>query len=435
MKRISLFGAGLLVTAIALTATPVRAQYANEFTIAKVIKQVTTTQSIAGSGTVEVQVQVNADGTHKVIKVLKSTNPGDNAAAMEIAQTSTYRPAHKGKTPQTSFYSFKLRFNGKVVANQSDTSAPGGSSIEGLIRGGKYSQAIAKADMALLNSPGNPQLLQLLGAAQFFSGDDASAASSFGKVPSITKQFSQVAANAFANAAVKLSATDPAQSLAFAQKAVALNANSNSNFALGVAQIANKQYADAIATLKPVRDKAPDTKTKLAIDRELLTAYLASNDTAGADALAAEMKQLDPNGNSAAVAIGGYYISQGNAAMQAKDFDAALKAYEQAAGVADPKVSVTGDQGATLAVLSMPKPDYTKAKDYATKWVTATPDDPQANYYAGIAYADFSGNVSHNSGDRTQAVTYLKKADTLAKAAGNVGLSLQIENQLKAIQP
>ena len=59
------------------------------------------------------QVQVNADGSHKAIKVIRSTNPGDNAAAMDIAQNSSYRPAHRGSTPVTSFYDFTLKFNGK----------------------------------------------------------------------------------------------------------------------------------------------------------------------------------------------------------------------------------------------------------------------------------------------------------------------------------
>lgn len=436
MKRISLFGIGLLVTAAVLGASPARAQYANEFTIAKVIKEGTTTQAIAGSGTVEVKVQVNADGTHKVMGVLKSTNEGDNAAALEIAQNSTYRPAHRGTTPVVSFYSYILKFNGKAVASSSDTeSGTPGAAIEELIRGGKYSDAISKANAALLNSPGDPRYLQLLGAAQFFSGDQAAAAASFARVPTIDKQFAQVAANAFAGAAVKDSATDPVQSLDLAQRAVGLANTSNSQFALGVAQLANKQYTASIATLTPVRDKSPDNATKLAIDRQLLSAYLGANDTAGADSVAAQMKQLDPNGNSAATAIAIYYVNLGNAGIQAKDYPGALAAYDKAAGAGDPKLAVTAALGATLAILQMPKPDFAKAKDYATKAVTGMPDDPQANFYAGLAYADYYANVSHSDKDKEQGVTYLKKADTLAKAAGNVGLSLQIENQLKAIQP
>jgi len=427
MKRISHIGAGLLATAFALSGLPAQAQYANEFHIAKVVKQGTTTQPIAGSGTVEVQVQVNADGTHKVMKVLKSSNEGDNAAALEIAQTSTYRPATKGTTPQTSFYSFVLKFNGKSVANSVDESAgtPGGSEIEALIRDKKYDEAIAKTNVSLISSPGNPQLLQLLGIAQYFKGDEVASATAFAKVPTINKEWANLAASAFAGAAVTQSAVDAEQSMTFAQKAVGLANNANSNFALGVAQLANKQYAAAIATLKPVHDKATGS-TKLQIDRELLTAYLGTNDTDGINAMSAEMKTLDPTGNSAALAIGNHYLLMGNAAVQAKDYEGAVKAYDQAIATGDPKVAVTGELGAALAIIQMPKPDYARAKGYAVKAVTGAPDDPNANFAAGIAFA--------GTGDKKGAITYLKKADDLAKAAGNVGLSLQIENQLKSLQ-
>ena len=104
--------------ALAIGTDRVCAQYANEFSEAKLINQGKTTHSIAGNGKVVVQVQVNADGSHKAIKVISSTNPGDNAAAMDIAQNSTYRPAHRGKTPITAFYDFTLRLQRQVRSEQ-----------------------------------------------------------------------------------------------------------------------------------------------------------------------------------------------------------------------------------------------------------------------------------------------------------------------------
>jgi hypothetical protein len=94
---------------------PARAQYATEFVPAKLIKEGKTSTTIAGSGKVVVQVQVNADGSHKVTKIISSTNSGDNAAATEIANSSTYRPARRGTTPITAFYDFTLRFSGRTV--------------------------------------------------------------------------------------------------------------------------------------------------------------------------------------------------------------------------------------------------------------------------------------------------------------------------------
>ena len=123
MKRIFCRRAMAALAGLLLPALPAAAQYANEFFPAKLLKQGETSVGIAGTGTVVVQVQVNADGTHKAIKVIKSTNAGDNAAAMDIAQNSTYRPAHRGTTPVPAFYDFTLKFNGKSVASSDDREA------------------------------------------------------------------------------------------------------------------------------------------------------------------------------------------------------------------------------------------------------------------------------------------------------------------------
>ena len=109
MKRLSPFAASL-AAAVALASAPAYAQYATEFVPAKLIKQGATTVPIAGTGIVVVQVQINPDGSHKATKVIRSTNQGDNAAALSIAQGSTYRPARRGTTPVTAFYDFTLKF-------------------------------------------------------------------------------------------------------------------------------------------------------------------------------------------------------------------------------------------------------------------------------------------------------------------------------------
>ncbi|MBV8638765.1 MAG: tetratricopeptide repeat protein [Candidatus Eremiobacteraeota bacterium] len=430
--------------AMAATTVPALAQVANEFSIAKVMKVGTSSQPISGSGTVKVQVQVNADGSHKAMKVISSTNPGDNAAAMEIAQNSSYRPAHRGTTPITSFYDFELKFNGKSVSHTEQGGGGGAPSalagapssvtgpIDAAIRAHQYDTAISKANAALVSSPGNPAILQLLGIAQYYNKDYPSAAATFSKVDTIGKEFQPLAADAFASASVQESQTNPSTALDYAQKAVGLANNSNSQFALGVAQLANKQYPQAITTLKAVHDKTTDPKTKVAIDRQLLSAYLATNDTAGANATTAEMKQLDPTGGSATTAVGSHYIQLGNDAMTAKNYDDALKDYDQAAATGDPKVTVTANTGAAFAILSMQKPDYQKAQSYAAKAVAAAPNDPQANYAAGVSMVGIYAN-SKKASDKQQALDFLNKADQAAKAAGNTALALQIENQIKNI--
>ncbi|MGA9943798.1 MAG: TonB family protein, partial [Candidatus Cybelea sp.] len=169
---------------VAVAQAPALAQYANEFTPAKLIHQGKTTNAIAGNGTVVVQVQVNADGSHKAVKVIHSSNSGDNAAAMDIAQNSSYRPAHRGNTPVVSFYDFTLKFNGKSVAtNANETeggATPGGGGgglspaatrVAALIRQGAYQQARSKAEADLLSAPEDESLRQMLGIAAYDAGD------------------------------------------------------------------------------------------------------------------------------------------------------------------------------------------------------------------------------------------------------------------------
>jgi TonB family protein len=440
MNRISRIVAALCAIGVASAAVPALAQ-SEDYSIAKVIKQGTTGHAISGSGTVQVQVQVNADGTHKVIKILKSSNHGDDNAAMEIAQNSTYRPARRGSTPITTFYDFNLRFNGKSVQTPEEAAISGGggatAAIDALVRSGKYKDAIAKANAALLSSPGNPAVLQLLGVAQYYDNDFVDAATTFNRVDDIKKPFQPIAAQAFATGAVRVSATNPSQSLDFAHKAMVLSGgDSTSKFALGVAQLANKQYPDAVATLKSVHDQlGDDPKAKAAkinVDQVLLQAYLATNDPAGAQAIANEMKSLDPSGNGAARAIAQHYLQAGNDAMKAADYAGALKDFDQAASAGSPPDAVTANTFAAFAMMSLAKPDYDKAKQYALKAVAAAPDDVQANFAAGVAYADIYSTSKKND-DKTQALTYLKKSDQLAKAAGNEGLALQIESQIKNI--
>lgn len=435
MNRINRIVAGITALTIAAAALPALAQ-SEDYSIAKVIKQGTTSHPVAGSGTVQVQVQVNADGTHKAIKVLRSSNPGDNAAAMEIAQNSTYRPARRGSTPITTFYDFNLHFNGKSAAADMGSGGGDTAAIDALVRAGKYKDAIAKANAALLSSPGDPGVLQLLGVAQYYDNDFTDAAATFSRVQDIKKPFQPIAAQAFATGAVHASQSNPAQALDYANKAVTLSkGDATSKFALGVAQLANKQNDAALATLKGVHDQVvadpkADAKTKLNVDQELLQAYLANNDSAGANATAAEMKQLDPSGSGASRALSNHYLQLGSDAQNAGDFATAAKNFDQAAAVSTGQDAVTANTLAAFAVMRETKPDYGKGKEYAQKAVTGAPNDAQANFALGLAYYGTYA-TSNKADDKTQALTYLNKADQLAKAAGNEGLALQIEAQIK----
>jgi tetratricopeptide (TPR) repeat protein len=442
MKRISGIAA-LAAATVALGALPAVAQYANEFTPAKLIKQGTTSTDIAGSGLVIVQVQVNADGTHKAIKVIKTTNSGDNSAALDIAQNSTYRPAHRGATPVTAFYDFTLRFNGKSVASSQSGGGGGGSAglspaataVANLIRTKNYDQAKAKAQAGLLSAPDDQSLRQMLGIAAFDSGDVTMAAQAFDKVPTIGKQFQPAAAASFAAASVSVADQNATEALGYAQKAVALNPDANSRFALGTAQLANKQYTDAIATLKSVHDTAMnDPKlskaAKVNIDARLMSAYLATGDSKNAQAIANEIKQLDPSSTLPGRVLGNTYLKMGVDAGTAQKYDDALKYYDMAAAQGDPEVAVTADTEAAFLITKTPKPDFKKMQAYADKAIAIKPDDPQANFAEGIAYAG-QWTQSHDDSQKKKALDALNHADSLAKAAGNEALALSIETFIK----
>lgn len=447
------------IVALAATAflgfsqLPALAQYANEFTPAKLIKQGTTTHDIAGNGTVVVQVQVNADGSHKVIKVLRSTNSGDNAAAMDIAQTSSYHPAHRGSKPETSFYDFTLKFNGKAVVNTPSESeggsgggggggtapagnlSPAAGQVAALIRQGQYHQAVSKAQAELLSSPGDESLHQMLGIAAFDAGDFTTAAAAFDKVTTIGSQFRPIAARSFAAAAVRVAQSNPAQSLEYAQKAMALDSGTNSRFALGVAQLANNDTTAAIASLKAAHDAAMSdskipTASKVNMDSELEQAYLANHDTASAQAIAAQIKQLDPNSTAGSAAMASTLIKSGNEAVDAKDTDTALKDFDQAAASGDPKIAVTANTLAAFAIARSAKPDYKRMEAYAEKALAVSPDDAAANFAQGIALTAQWAS-SHDDATKKRAAAALDKADQQAKAEGNEAMALQIETFVK----
>lgn len=437
MKRISRIAAAVSAAAFAFTAAPSMAQYANEYTPAKLIKRGNSSKAIAGSGTVIVQVQVNADGSHKAMKVLKSTNAGDNDAAMDIADASSYRPAHRGSQAITAFYDFTLKFNGKSVssAEQGSASSPAAAGIEGLIRSNHYAEAEKRAQAAVLSNPSDERSRELLGLAAYYNSDYDVAASSFSKVTTISKQFQPIAGQAFASAAISDADKDPSQSLAYAQKSVSLGGGTTAQLALGVAQIANKQNAEGVATLKGVHDKLfadPKTpvKVKVGIDSRLLNAYLATGDSAGATAIAGELKQLDPSSTVPGRVMGNHYLQLGSAALQAKNYADALKNFDQAAATGDQQVAVTANTQAAFTLLSMEKPDGNKVKGYADKALAIKGDSPEANYAEGVAYVLLYVNGKKDD-DKKSATTYLNKADALAKAAGNTSLALQIETFMK----
>ncbi|HEY8312789.1 MAG TPA: hypothetical protein VIG51_01330 [Candidatus Baltobacteraceae bacterium] len=426
--------------AAALVA-PAAAQYSNEYAPPKLVSQGKTGTAIAGSGTVVVQVQVNANGSHKVVRVLHSTNAGDNAAAMDIASHSTYRVARRGKKPITAFYDFTLKFKGKSVASSASAGAAASgptAQIARMIRVGNYAGAKAQATQYLASNPTDALAAQELGVAEYFLNDFPASASAFEKAGTISPAYKSVAAHAYASAAVALQQSSPTQALAYAKSASQLESSANSYYALGSAELASKDYSAAVTDLKKARDlafadKKTDTKAKVNLDAALISAYMGANDTADAQATAAEIKKLDPSSTIADRMMGNQQLAGAQAAAKAGNHEQAITMYEQIAQKStDHQLQVTAYTSAAFEESQLTKPDYGKMKVDADKAVALAPTDAQANFAEGIALAgQYIAGGSTNAGLKSEAQSTLAKADSEAKAAGNTALSFNIESFIK----
>lgn len=427
--------AGVLAAMYGFSIQPASAiSYADAYVPPKLLTRGMSSSPVTGNGTVVVQVQVNADGTHKVVKVIRSSAPSDNKAALEIAQSSTYRAATRGGKPITAFYDYSLKFTGAAVAKGPVSYA----SISKLNRAGNYPEAKAQAQKFLATHAGNRAVTEQMAVAEFFLKDYAGSAKAFSQLSSVSKPYRALAAAALVNASISLSTAatpDATQAEAYARKALALDSGPNSTYALGMAQIAAKNYPDAVVSLKKARDQAfadkrTDLKSKQNLDTNLLEAYIANNDITNAEQVAAQMKKLDPSETLSERVLGNYYLTAALAAVKAKQFDAAVKQFDQAAAVGDPDVQVTAYTQAAFAISSSAKPDYAVMKSYADKALAVKSDDALANYAEGVALTGQYQN-GKKAELKTQATDYCNKAIAYAKAAKNDSLVTNIQSFMK----
>ena len=452
-----LAAAAAAVFAAAAVAAPAWAQnYANQFSPAKLVHRADTSVPIAGPGTVVIQVLVNANGTHRVTHIIRSTNHADDAAAIDIAKNSTYIPQHRGKTPVTGFYDFTIVFHGKTVAGSGG--GTGGVVVSGastqadkLIHAGKYTQAKALLQQALASKPTDATLNQQLATADFFLKDYTGAAASFDKVSSISKPFLQVAAQAYAMAAVNLAPTDATSAVTYAQKAVVLAPSGGTYYILGSAQTQAGDTTAAIPNLEKARsmalaDPKTDLRSKVNIDSALLQAYIKAGNTTAAEPIKNEILQLDPTNTTVRRMAGNQYLAAGNAASSAGKHEEALNDFLTAAKQGDNDVAVTGYASAALEennlinaqkTPAVPNDYLTKMKPYADQALALNPNDSLANYALGVAMAGAWIVGGKNKADfKTQALNALNKARGEAQAQGNMSLAFNIDKFIKAnIQP
>jgi len=423
-----------VIAALALGAVPVSAsaQTAVFYVPPKLASRGTNTTPIAGKGTVTVKVFVHANGKADAPSaVTKSTNPADNAAALEIAKTSTYKPASKDGKPADAFYTFVLSFTGAGAIGDASSETANGSlqKVAVLERGGNYAGAKAQLATYLQSKPNDKEANLLLGVADAFTDDFSAAATAFDKAGTIPAKYQTLAGKTYSNAAVAaLKANQDDAAIAYAGKAIELAPSAEPYNIRGSAEYAQKKYDVAVADLEKARDLATAEKAdnhQLAIiETNLTAAYMGSGQSDKGLAAAKEVGRLDPSITQTADLIAQYYNDKATTLVKAGDRKGAADQLD-AGAAAVPKYAVQLYSNAATILASDTKPDWKVVKAEADKALAIDPNDARSNYVAGVALA--------NDKDTKDALTYLNKAQAAAKTGNDADLSKQIDAALKQL--
>ena len=358
----------------------------------------------------------------------KSTNHGDDAAATEIAKTSTYKPGERDAKAIDAYYTLSLKFNGGSVVNDTGTTANQLMAANALIRAGKYADAKTQIDEYLAAHSGDKDAEALLGVSDSYLNDNAGSAAAFDAAGTIPDRFKVVAAKAYSDAAVDaLKAKNNDQAVALATKSLALQESVNSLYLRGTAYANAQQYPQAIADLEKARALAGSGKaeqsTLNAIDAGLATSYLFGGQADKGLALAKDIKRRDPSNTRIDDTVSAYYSRQASDAIKAGNRTLAVTALENAATAVPSRAAGLYVQAAN--VLSQgDKPDWKAVKAEADKALALTPNDARANFVAGIALA--------NQGDSKNAIVFLQKAK--ASVGSDSDLNTNIDTALKKLQ-
>lgn len=406
---------GVACGAIA-TADPATQYY----TPPHLIKQGTATTSPAGNGIVVIQVLVNTDGTFKVQRIVKSSNHGDDQAAMEMANSAQYAPATKGDQKIKAFYTYTLKFVGGQTSASDSTSGGTLAQYNAQVRSGKYADAKAGLTTYLQAHPGDQGASALLGVADTFTDDYTGAAAAFDKAGTVPQQYKAVAARAYAGAAEKaITVKDATAAVNAARRANELSPGVATLNLVGNAQIVAGDYAGAARSFESARSQAAgDAKVtsaqKATIVGNLVSAYVNLDQPDKAISLLPEVKQYDPGNTNAEASVVGYYATKAQAAQRAGNTADATAYYEKAAAIGNTYAPLMYTNEA-IAYSKAPKPDWKAVKAAADRALALKPDSAEANYIAGIALA--------NDGKGKDAIPYLQKASATARAAGDKALA------------
>ncbi|HEY0382165.1 MAG TPA: energy transducer TonB [Candidatus Elarobacter sp.] len=428
--------AALAFSALALASLPLvaSAQTGTFYTPPKLVKQGTATSPIGGTGAVTLKVFVRKNGAIGTVNVMKSTNHNDDAAALEIAKSSTYKPGVRDAKPIDAFYTMALKFSGTSVVNDTGTGSGELLQANALIRANKFAEAKTQLQSYLAGHPDDKNAQALLGVADAYLNDNAGASAAFDAAGTVPERFKIVAAKAYADAAVDaLKAKNYDQAIALSDKALALQQNVNTLFIQGTAYANAQKYPQAIAALEKAKAQATagkaDSATLNAIDASLATSYIFGGQPDKGIALAKALKQRDPSNTRVDDTLASYYNQQAVAAMKAGRKAEAVADLENAARAVPSRAVVLYVQAANILAQGE-KPDWKAVKAEADKALAIDPNDARANYDAGIAVAN-SLDPKVAKPDIAPAMAYLQKAK--ANAGGDAQLNADIDKAIAAL--
>lgn len=372
-----------------------------------------------GAGTVLVQVQVNADGSFKVLRVIRSSNAGDNAAALDIAAHSKYAPALRNGQPVKSLFDFNVKFGEEAVSGAA-------AQIASMLHNNNFNGAKAAAAAALAQSPDNHLVQAQLGVADAFLHDIPGAVAAFDQAGTIPSMYQNVAMQAYSLNAASIATTQPQTALVQAQKAVSMNGDYGAYYALGLAQHANKDYSAAVASLEKAESLAKsahppaDAASMANIEQSLLAAAQSAGDKATVDRVTAEIGKLDPSAGGKSIA----YTIDTQAADKVKlhDYSGAVAMYEKAAAASPQWAGPPEYTKAAIVLATEPLPNYGGARIEAEKAIALNANYAPAYYVDALAMA-WDAQGSGNMDELQRSTDSANHAAALAQKAGDTQLA------------
>jgi tetratricopeptide (TPR) repeat protein len=398
---------------------------------AKLLERGANSTPAAGPGDVVVQVFVKKDGTFDVSRIIKSTNPANNDAALEIAKSSKYAVATRGGKPVDEYYDFALAFGGGTATLGTPPPSGGGGPLAtalATIHAGNYDQAKTQLQAYLGAHPGDPQAEVLLGVADSFGGDPAGASAAFDKAGTVPDQYKALALQSYEKYSTSaLNDQKYNDAITAAGHAIEINPQDvSAYYTRGVANTDLLNYAAGITDLQKTLALAgaakTDQKTMLAIEFNLAVAQLNAGQYGEAATTARDIYRDDVDLTAkldkfAFVAVTNAAIplaNAGNIPASVSRLESGATAFPHEAG------ALTGEAAYIMA--SDKKPDWDKIKAEADKALALDPTDGRANFVLGIQAAQKS--------DGKTALDYMNKAKGSPAYSSDPGLAKQINDAL-----